>query len=116
MFKIGCIAVRAAVRHLKKEPLQEKVMLPAEVRQDQLQGMAGAGRPAYLPGMGRGGALVHNDPLRTSLDLGQQKRAALCSHPASGSSCGACNTTELLSAVARELPDVEGKAEEGRGR
>jgi ribose transport system substrate-binding protein len=31
MFKIGCTAVRAAVRHLKKEPLPEKMMLPAEV-------------------------------------------------------------------------------------
>ncbi|MBR1287001.1 sugar ABC transporter substrate-binding protein [Bradyrhizobium sp. AUGA SZCCT0177] len=31
MFKIGCIATRAAVRHLKREPLPEKVMLPAEV-------------------------------------------------------------------------------------
>ena len=31
MFKIGCTATRAAVRHLKKEPLPEKVMLPAEV-------------------------------------------------------------------------------------
>jgi ribose transport system substrate-binding protein len=31
MFKIGCTATRAAVRHLKHEPLPEKVMLPAEV-------------------------------------------------------------------------------------
>ncbi|MGE9010725.1 sugar ABC transporter substrate-binding protein [Leptospira interrogans] len=31
MFKIGCTATRAAVRHLKREPLPEKVMLPAEV-------------------------------------------------------------------------------------
>jgi ribose transport system substrate-binding protein len=31
MFKIGCAATRAAVRHLKREPLPEKVMLPAEV-------------------------------------------------------------------------------------
>ncbi len=31
MFKIGCTATRAAVRHLKQEPLPEKVMLPAEV-------------------------------------------------------------------------------------
>ena len=31
MFKIGCAAARAAVRHLRKEPLPEKVMLPAEV-------------------------------------------------------------------------------------
>jgi len=31
MFKIGCTATRAAVRHLKKEPLPEKVMLPAEI-------------------------------------------------------------------------------------
>ncbi|MEH2625128.1 ribose transport system substrate-binding protein [Bradyrhizobium sp. AZCC 1719] len=31
MFKIGCTATRAAVRHLKKEPLPDKVMLPAEV-------------------------------------------------------------------------------------
>jgi len=31
MFKIGCTATRAAVRHIKKEPLPEKVMLPAEV-------------------------------------------------------------------------------------
>ncbi len=31
MFKIGCTAARAAVRHLQKEPLPEKVMLPAEV-------------------------------------------------------------------------------------
>ena len=31
MFKIGCTAARAAVRYLKKEPLPEKVMLPAEV-------------------------------------------------------------------------------------
>ena len=31
MFKIGCTATRAAIRHLKKEPLPEKVILPAEV-------------------------------------------------------------------------------------
>jgi len=31
MFKIGCVATTAAVRHLKHEPLPEKVMLPAEV-------------------------------------------------------------------------------------
>ena len=31
MFKIGCAATRAAVRHLKHEPLPEKVILPAEV-------------------------------------------------------------------------------------
>lgn len=31
MFKIGCTATRAAVRHLKGEPLPDKVMLPAEV-------------------------------------------------------------------------------------
>ena len=31
MFKIGCTAARAAVRHLKGEPLPEKIMLPAEI-------------------------------------------------------------------------------------
>jgi ribose transport system substrate-binding protein len=31
MFKIGCVATRAAVRHLKRKPLPEKVMLPAEI-------------------------------------------------------------------------------------
>ena len=31
MFKIGCTATRAAVRHVRREPLPEKVMLPAEV-------------------------------------------------------------------------------------
>jgi ribose transport system substrate-binding protein len=31
MFKIGCLATRAAVRHLKHQPLPEKVILPAEV-------------------------------------------------------------------------------------
>jgi ribose transport system substrate-binding protein len=31
MFKIGCTATRAAVRHLRHEPLPEKVILPAEV-------------------------------------------------------------------------------------
>jgi ribose transport system substrate-binding protein len=31
MFKIGCTATRAAVRYLKREPLPEKVILPAEV-------------------------------------------------------------------------------------
>jgi len=31
MFKIGCTATRAAVRHLKHEPLPDKVLLPAEV-------------------------------------------------------------------------------------
>ena len=31
MFKIGCTATRAAVRHLMHEPLPDKVMLPAEV-------------------------------------------------------------------------------------
>ncbi len=31
MFKIGCAATRAAVRHLKGEPLPEKIMLPAEI-------------------------------------------------------------------------------------
>jgi ribose transport system substrate-binding protein len=31
MFKIGCTATRAAVRHLKHEPLPEKILLPAEI-------------------------------------------------------------------------------------
>ena len=31
MFKIGCVATRAAVRHLRREPLPEKIMLPAEI-------------------------------------------------------------------------------------
>lgn len=31
MFKIGCTATRAAIRHLKREPLPEKIMLPAEI-------------------------------------------------------------------------------------
>jgi ribose transport system substrate-binding protein len=31
MFKIGCVATRAAVRQLKREPLPEKVILPAEI-------------------------------------------------------------------------------------
>jgi ribose transport system substrate-binding protein len=31
MFKIGCTATRAAMRHLKNEPLPEKVMLPAQI-------------------------------------------------------------------------------------
>ncbi len=31
MFKIGCTATLAAVRHLHREPLPDKVMLPAEV-------------------------------------------------------------------------------------
>jgi ribose transport system substrate-binding protein len=31
MFKIGCTATRAAVRYLRREPLPEKVMLPAEI-------------------------------------------------------------------------------------
>jgi ribose transport system substrate-binding protein len=31
MFKIGCTATRAALRHLKGEPLPEKILLPAEI-------------------------------------------------------------------------------------
>jgi ribose transport system substrate-binding protein len=31
MFKIGCTATRAAVRYLKREPLPEKIILPAEI-------------------------------------------------------------------------------------
>jgi len=31
MFKIGCTATRAALRHLKGEPLPEKIMLPAAI-------------------------------------------------------------------------------------
>jgi ribose transport system substrate-binding protein len=31
MFKIGCIATRAALRHLRGERLPEKIMLPAEI-------------------------------------------------------------------------------------
>jgi ribose transport system substrate-binding protein len=31
MFKIGCTAARAAIRHLRGEPLPGKIMLPAEV-------------------------------------------------------------------------------------
>jgi ribose transport system substrate-binding protein len=31
MFKIGCTATRAAIRYLKREPLPDKVLLPAEV-------------------------------------------------------------------------------------
>jgi hypothetical protein len=99
MFKIGCTATRAAVGHHKREPLPEKVMLPAEVIEDQLQGMAGAGRPAHLPGMVGRRTLVHDEPLPASFDLGQQNNPALCSRPVSGSSCG---VTELLSVVAGE--------------
>jgi ribose transport system substrate-binding protein len=31
MFKIGCVATRAALRHLRGEPLPEKILLPAEI-------------------------------------------------------------------------------------
>ncbi len=31
MFKIGCTATRAALRHLKGEPLPDRIMLPAEI-------------------------------------------------------------------------------------
>ena len=31
MFKIGCVATRAAVRYLNHEPLPEKIMMPAEI-------------------------------------------------------------------------------------
>jgi ribose transport system substrate-binding protein len=31
MFKIGCIATRAAMRYLNGEPLPEKILLPAEI-------------------------------------------------------------------------------------
>jgi ribose transport system substrate-binding protein len=31
MFKIGCTATRAALRHLKGEKLPEKILLPAEI-------------------------------------------------------------------------------------
>jgi ribose transport system substrate-binding protein len=31
MFKIGCTATRAALRHLRGEPLPERIMLPAEI-------------------------------------------------------------------------------------
>jgi ribose transport system substrate-binding protein len=31
MFKIGCVATRAAVRQVKSEPLPEKIMLPADI-------------------------------------------------------------------------------------
>ena len=31
MFKIGCTATSAAIRHLKGEPVPEKIMLPAEI-------------------------------------------------------------------------------------
>ena len=31
MFKIGCTAARAAIRHLRGEPLPDKILLPAEV-------------------------------------------------------------------------------------
>jgi ribose transport system substrate-binding protein len=31
MFKIGCTATRAALRHLEGEPLPDKIMLPAEI-------------------------------------------------------------------------------------
>ena len=31
MFKIGCVATRAALRPLRGEPLPEKIMLPAEI-------------------------------------------------------------------------------------
>jgi len=30
-YQIGCTATRAAMRHLKNEPLPEKIMLPAEI-------------------------------------------------------------------------------------
>ena len=50
MFKIGCTATRAAVRQLKQEPLPEKVDAAGRGhRQDQLQGMAGAGGSAHCP-------------------------------------------------------------------
>ena len=31
MFKIGCTATRAALRHLKGEPVPDKIMLPADI-------------------------------------------------------------------------------------
>jgi ribose transport system substrate-binding protein len=31
MFRIGCVATRAALRHLKGEPLPDKILLPAEI-------------------------------------------------------------------------------------
>jgi len=31
MFKIGCTATRAALRHLRGEKVPEKIMLPAEI-------------------------------------------------------------------------------------
>jgi ribose transport system substrate-binding protein len=31
MFRIGCVATRAALRHLRGEPLPEKILLPAEI-------------------------------------------------------------------------------------
>jgi ribose transport system substrate-binding protein len=31
MFKIGCTATMAAVRHLKRESVPDKLMLPAEI-------------------------------------------------------------------------------------
>jgi ribose transport system substrate-binding protein len=31
MFKMGCAATRAAIRHLRNEPLPQKIMLPAEI-------------------------------------------------------------------------------------
>ena len=52
MFKIGCTATRAAVRYLKQRAAAGKGdAAGGSDRQDQLQGLAGAGRPAHLPGM-----------------------------------------------------------------
>src|ERR1700704_6052946 len=50
MFKIGCTATRAAVRHLKREPLPEKVMLPAEViDKTNYRAWLGPGDPRTAP-------------------------------------------------------------------
>ena len=55
MFKIGCTATRAAVRHSIASRCRKDDAAGRSDRQDQLQGLAGAGRAAHLPGMGRAG-------------------------------------------------------------
>jgi ribose transport system substrate-binding protein len=57
MFKIGCTATRAAVPSQARAAAGKNHPAGRGDRQDQLQGLAGPGRPAQLPGMERGGAV-----------------------------------------------------------
>ena len=78
MFKIGCVATRAAVRQLKARAAAGKDNSAGRGhRQDQLQGLADAGGAAHLPGMGRSCKVARHERAGASSRCHRARRGRL---------------------------------------